>query len=176
MKNLRIIFLIVSLIAIILVCAACKNNNETVPNENNEPNTTTNTNVEPEPEEQNDRDVIIKGNEEEVKKRLDKALDIYFEDAFDVRADDVKITRLKIFSPEEEETDERLADLHLMEEEIAFEVEFDVHPAPGVDPNVFTFANGEIDGDWVRNKYNCGILRLDSEEGQYRITSIGTSF
>ncbi len=173
MKNIRIL-LVLSLIIVVLACTACTKKNNPQPNGgNNEANNSEEINT-PVVEEEDDTDVIVKGNEEEALKRLNAALDEYFEEAFDVRADDVVITRIKVFSPEEEEADERLADLHLMEEEIAFEVEFDVHPAPGVEPTVFTFANGDIEGDWVRNKYNCGIMRL--EDGKYSISSIGTSF
>ena len=173
MQNIKVLLMIVSLIAVIVVCTACTKNKSTslgdvtpVPSEISTPV----------PQEENEViETNIKGNEEKSKEKLEEALDVHFKDAFDVRADDVVITRLKVFSPEEEASDERLANLHLMEEEIAFEVEYDVHPAPGVDPTVFTFSNGDIDGEWVRNKYNCGILRLN-EEGQYRISSIGTSF
>ena len=36
-------------------------------------------------------------------------------------------------------------------------------------------ANGEEDGQWVRNKYICGYLSLVSE-GVYELASVGTAF
>ena len=39
----------------------------------------------------------------------------------------------------------------------------------------FTAATGEIDGQWVKEKYNCGVLKL-KEDGTYELTNFGTGF
>ncbi len=39
----------------------------------------------------------------------------------------------------------------------------------------FTAGTGEIDGQWIKHKYNCGIARDNGENG-YTIDAFGTAF
>ena len=85
----------------------------------------------------------------------------------------------RILSAEDEAAMPALKQYNLSSDEIAFEVNYELYLADGVDPNKFTAGSGTYDEDsgWVTEKYNTGILRKStSEEGKYYITDFGTAF
>ena len=96
--------------------------------------------------------------------------------------DDIHDARLyveKMYTAEEEQEIEVLKEKNLGPNEVAFEIRYDLRPAPGVDPIQFTAGTGEYDEEtgWVKEKYNVGILRpTESGEPKYEITDFGTGF
>jgi len=89
---------------------------------------------------------------------------------------EVKYNKVKIYTKEEIENDEALKSLNLSENDIAFEVEYELKVKDGYkDIMQFTAATGEIDGQWVKEKYNCGVLK-QKEDGTYELTNFGTGF
>ncbi len=83
---------------------------------------------------------------------------------------------IKIYSAEEiEENAELFQDLKFSDNDIVFAATYDLKAPDGMDPTPLTPANGEEDGQWVRDKYACGYLKFVSE-GEYVLESWGTSF
>ena len=70
---------------------------------------------------------------------------------------------------------EMFGDYNFMDTDIVFAAHFDLKAPDGKDVMPLLPANGIEDGQWVRNKYVCGYLSLDSE-GEYELTSWGTAF
>lgn len=92
---------------------------------------------------------------------------------------DSKINVTRIYSAEDEETMPELKDYNLTENEVAFEVNYEIKPAEGVDANMFTAGTGVYDEEtgWVTEKYNLGILRPNtSGDAKYVITNFGTGW
>lgn len=73
-------------------------------------------------------------------------------------------TDIKVYSAEEIAADEALKDLEIGEGDIVFEAKYDLKIAASVeDLTPFTAASGEIDGQWVRNKHNLGIVKTNGD-------------
>ena len=82
----------------------------------------------------------------------------------------------KIYSAEEiAEEAELFQDYNFSDNDIVFAATYDLKAPDGTDPIPLTPANGELDGQWVRDKYACGYLKFVSE-GEYVLESWGTSF
>lgn len=118
--------------------------------------------------------IEVNNNEEEeslVKDNVNKQL----KEAFENKIEDVKFTKVKIYSVQEKRENEFLKDLP--EDAIAFEVNYEIKPAEGVDPIIFTAATGDFDEStgWVTEKSNVGTLIKD-ENGEYKLENFGTGF
>ena len=105
-----------------------------------------------------------------------QTLDQYLKDAFPEMVEEVAPTEIKVYTADEIAANEALASYELGENDIVFEANYDMKIAEGVeDLNQFTAATGEIDGQWIRNKYNLGILR-DNGDGTYSVDAFGTGW
>lgn len=125
--------------------------------------------IEPESEEQ-----VGVGNTDEGMVVL--ALEQYLTLAYPDSIEEINFVNVRAYTPEEIEADENLKSHNLKEGDIPFEVEYELKIAENVeDLNQFTAATGEIDGRWIRNKYNVGIARNNGEAG-YSIDAFGTGF
>ena len=83
---------------------------------------------------------------------------------------------IKIFTAEEiAENKEMFQDCHFEETDIVFSASYDLKAPDGKDIAPLLPANGEEDGQWVRDKYVCGYLSLVSEEA-YKLADWGTAF
>lgn len=103
-------------------------------------------------------------------------LEQYFNEAFPGMIEEVAPTQIKVYTEEEIAANEALQTYELNEGDIVFEATYDLKIAEGVeDLNQFTAATGEIDGQWVRNKYNLGIAR-DNGDGTYTLDAFGTGW
>ena len=119
-------------------------------------------------------------SQEEAKHQIEVAMQYLLEEAFGDKVNDARIYVEKIYTAEEEQSDELLKSLGLGPDEYAFEVKYELHPAEGADPIELTAATGDYDEEsgWVVDKYNVGVLRPNDGGGEpaYVITDFGTSF
>ncbi len=91
--------------------------------------------------------------------------------------EDVIFDNVKVYSKAEIESDELLSDLGTSEKDIIFEIDYRLKISEDCEDMMqYTAGTGEIDGQWVKNKYNCGIATYDSAEDKYMITNFGTGF
>lgn len=101
-------------------------------------------------------------------------------EAYGDKVNDARITVKKIYTADEEKADEMLKTYNLGPNEVAFEVNYELHPAEGVDARELTAATGDYDEEtgWVVEKYNVGILRPNpnGSDPAYVITDFGTAF
>ena len=105
-----------------------------------------------------------------------QALDQYLKAAFPDMVEEVAPTEIKVYTADEIAANEALQTYELNEGDVVFEATYDMKIAEGVeDLNQFTAATGEIDGQWVRNKFNLGIAR-DNGDGTYTIDAFGTGW
>ncbi|MBR2705566.1 MAG: hypothetical protein IKG14_02670 [Clostridia bacterium] len=116
---------------------------------------------------------IFSDKEETVKKELEK----YIKNANESSIEEVNFDEVKIYTKEEIENNELLKDYDLKPEDIVFEVNYSLKLLDGYNGDImqFTAGTGEIDGQWVKNKYNCGIVRYNADN-DYTITDFGTGF
>ena len=123
--------------------------------------------------------IPLKDNYPEAEKQVIAAVERYLLDALAGKIDDVEVTVDKIYSAEDEDAIDALKEMELGMNEVAFSVNYKLHPAEGVEDLMqFTAANGEIDEEsgWIINKSNIGILRPNPDGEGYIITDFGTGF
>ena len=112
-------------------------------------------------------------SEEEI---VRQAVEAYVKAANEGEIEEFKTVDVKVYSQEEiKEMAEVLADYGLNEKDIVFDIHYELKIADGVDAMKFTAATGEIDGEWVKEKSNCGIAKYLSD-GKYEIQNFGTGF
>ncbi|MBQ1343022.1 MAG: hypothetical protein IIY40_02540 [Firmicutes bacterium] len=105
-----------------------------------------------------------------------QALDQYLKAAFPDMVEEVAPTEIKVYTADEIAANEALQTYELNEGDVVFEATYDMKIAEGVeDLNQFTAATGEIDGQWIRNKSNLGIVK-DNGDGTYTIDAFGTGW
>ena len=105
-----------------------------------------------------------------------QALDQYLKAAFPDMVEEVAPTEIKVYTADEIAANEALQTYELNEGDVVFEATYDMKIAEGVeDLNQFTAATGEIDGQWIRNKFNLGIVK-DNGDGTYTIDAFGTGW
>ncbi len=106
---------------------------------------------------------------------VSEVVELYIRDSYEDKIEDFKTTSVKVYTPDEIAADGALADYELDENDIVFDIVYELKIAEGVDPIEFTAATGELDGQWVRDKSNCGILKY-GEDGEYTVSNFGTGF
>ena len=123
--------------------------------------------------------IPLKDNLEEAEYQIKVAMQNWLKDAYGEKVFDARIYVEKMYTTEEEQEIPELKERNLGPNEVAFEVKYEIKPAVGVDPVIFTAATGEYDEEagWVKEKYNLGILRpTGKEEPKYEITDFGTGW
>ena len=104
-------------------------------------------------------------------------LEAHFKETYEDEVEEVKIISSKIYTQEEIEESEELKELNLKSKDIAFEVEYELKIKEGTqDLMKYTVSSGEIDGQWIKNKANCGVARYDEENDKYILSDFGTAF
>lgn len=126
-----------------------------------------------------DNATSLKNDPAEAEHQIQIAMQYQLEKAYGDKVNDARIHVKKIYSAEEEKADEILKSYNLGPDEVAFEIEYELHPADGVDAMEMTAATGQYDETtgWVVDKYNVGILRPNPDgEPAYIVTDFGTAF
>ena len=119
-----------------------------------------------------------KSSSSEKEEIVKNTLEEYFKIQYGKVIEEVKFQDVKIYTQQEINNDELLKDYDLKPNDIVFEVQYSLKIIDGYDKDEmmqFTAATGEIEGQWVKNKYNCGIAKYNSEN-DYTIENFGTSF
>ena len=89
--------------------------------------------------------------------------------------EEVVPTSIKIYTPEEISGDELFKNYTIGEGDIVFSADYELKIKEGYeDMNRFTAGTGEVDGQWIRNKSNVGIVR--TANGELKIDAFGTGF
>ncbi len=89
--------------------------------------------------------------------------------------EEVAITNVRIYSEEEIANYEMFNDYTIEEGDIVFEADYDLRIVENYeDMNAFTAGAGEVDGQWIRNKHNVGIVKTSGDT--LRIDAFGTGF
>ncbi len=106
---------------------------------------------------------------------VSEVVELYLRDAYEDKIEDFKTASVKVYTADDIAADSTLADYDLNDNDIVFAIVYELKIADGVDPIEFTAATGDVDGQWVRNKSNCGILKY-GEDGEYTVSNFGTGF
>ena len=193
MKNiLKILTLVLAICIAIFMLTACNKKAENTENESSNESTNV-TATEVTPEENNEEvnvpkneqigtagsNIPLKDNLEEAKYQIEVAMQHLFEESYGNKVFDARIYVTKMYTTEEEQEIPELKERNLGPDEVAFEVNYELRPAEGVDPIEFTAASGVYDEEtgWVKEKYNLGILRpTESGDQKYIITDFGTGW
>lgn len=91
------------------------------------------------------------------------ALEQYFANSKPDAVEKVIPNKIKVYTADEIAASEALKAYEIGEGDIVFEINYDLKIAEGADITPFTAPNGEIDGQWVRNKHNLGIVKTNGE-------------
>ncbi len=123
--------------------------------------------------------IPLKDNLTEAEYQIKVAMQDLLKEAFGEQVFDARFNVTKMYTAEEEQAIPELKERNLGPDEVAFEVNYEIKPAEGVDPIIFTAGTGDYDEEsgWVKEKYNCGILvPNESGDAKYKITDFGTAF
>lgn len=102
-------------------------------------------------------------------------LEQHFKTAFPDVVEEVVPVNIKVYTEEEIASDESLKDYTINEGDIVFDAEYELKIVDGYEDMMqFTAGTGEVDGQWIRNKFNVGIAR-NGEDG-YTLDAFGTAF
>ena len=108
--------------------------------------------------------------------QVEKLLLAQFVEDYGENLETCEFRNIKIFTAEEmAENKDMFQDCHFEETDIVFSASYDLKAPDGKDVMPLLPANGVEDGQWVRDKYVCGYLRLDAN-GEYKLESWGTAF
>ena len=123
--------------------------------------------------------IPLKDNLTEAEYQIKVAMQDLLKETYGDQVFDARINVTKMYTAEEEQDMPALKERNLGANEVAFEVNYEIKPAEGVDPIIFTAATGEYDEEsgWVKEKYNCGILvPNESGDAKFKIVDFGTGF
>ena len=123
--------------------------------------------------------IPLKDNIEEAEYQIKVAMQYLFEKEYGDDVFDARIYVDKIYSYEDEQENNALKQMNLGPNEIAFEVKYELKPAPGTDITKLTIPDGEYDEEteWVTGMHRVGVLRPnESGEQKYKITDFGTGW
>ena len=116
-------------------------------------------------------------NPEKIEDIVKNVIEKHFKENFDGEVEEVKFNSVKVYTKEEIEKDEMLKELELKDKDVAFEIDYELRIKEGTEDLMrYTAATGEIEGQWIKEKYNCGVARYDSEKAEYSLSDFGTSF
>ena len=123
--------------------------------------------------------IPLKDNISEAKRQVEKAMNNLIKEAYGDKVVDSRINEIKIYNTAEENATEVLKEMNLGPNEVAFEVQYELKPAEGVNWFEFTAGTGDYDEEtgWVVEKSNLGIL-VPNDDGtsEYKITNFGTGW
>ena len=96
----------------------------------------------------------------------------YFEESYGDSVEEFRPVKIKVYTADELANDEIFKSLTINDDDIVFEADYELKIIDGYeDMNIFTVATGEIDGQWIKNKSNVGIIRSNGN-----VEVLGTSF
>ena len=103
------------------------------------------------------------------------ALEQQFQEAYPDVVEEVVPTEIKVYTPEEIAADEALQSYEINDGDVVFAATYDLKIVEGYEDIMqFTAGSGEVDGDWIRNKSNVGIVRTDGDK--LTIDAFGTGW
>ena len=120
----------------------------------------------------------LKDNEA-AKYQIEKALQASFKDIYGDKIANSRFNVKKVYSPKEAKEDEVIKQMKLKDNEIAFEVEYELMPADDSQIEELTLTDGEYDNNTglVKNIARVGVLRpTKNGKAKYEITDFGTGF
>ena len=162
MKNfLYIIFLFVAVSS--LVACDKLDNTQTAPNIANNNST----------EIDNNEKALIGNTKEEI---IAISLDQYYKSIYGYIVEEVVPINIKIYANDELSNNEIFKYYDINEDDIVFEANYKLKIVDGFNNmEMFTAETGNIDGQWIINKHNVGIVRKNNESG-YFVDVLGISF
>ena len=120
----------------------------------------------------------LNSNKEAAKYKIETTLQKYLKKAYDNKIDNVRFNVKKIYTAKEANKEEVLKELKLTNNDLAFEVEYEVLPKEGVEPLQFTITDGEYNEElgWVTGINRLGVLKYNSKNKTYSIENFGTGW
>lgn len=118
----------------------------------------------------------LKEDYNEAEYQIKVAVQNSLEEAYKDEVFDARIYVKKIYTADEEQNSEVLKEMNLTNDEVAFEVEYELRPIEGVDINKFLVGTGEYNEEtgWVTNKFGVGIIR--ATDSGYKLSNFGTGW
>ena len=119
----------------------------------------------------------ITKNKSAAKYQIEVAMQNYLNEGLGDKITNSRFNVTNIITPTEAKKIPELRDTKFGKNEVAFEVNYQLKPADGVDYNELTAANGRYDEqlEWIVEKHGVGILR-NNGDGTYKIENFGTGW
>ena len=110
--------------------------------------------------------------------RIENTLTDYLKEAYGDKITNVRYNVTKVYTKKEADKDKTLKTLKLTEDDVAFEVTYQIQPADEDDIKELTVTDGEYDEDlgWVTGISRLGVLKYDNKAKGYTIENFGTGW
>ena len=105
------------------------------------------------------------------------AIQQYYTTNFQNVVEGIEFKSIKILSRDEINQNEQLRKRDISVKDIVFQATYDLKISKSYDRiGKFAAGNGNIEGQWIRNKYSSGIVKFKSENNYAIEEGLGTSF
>lgn len=151
-----------------------KENNTTTSENKSETNTSSSTTKQSETGSAGSN-ISYADNEKQKRADVKAAAENTIKDVYGENVEEITINEIKIYNAEKVQSIQTLAEKNLRENQVAFEIKYDIKLKPGTDMTQYLAGNGEQDGNYIKNKSNCGILRVNGEN-DFTMEEWGTGF
>ncbi len=111
--------------------------------------------------------------------QIEKTLQDEFESVvYREQISNVRFNVTKVYTTEEIQKDKTMKSLKLGDQDLAFEVTYQLQPAEGVDPNELMIPDGDYDEElgWVKNISRLGVLKYNKKDHSYELDHFGTGW
>ena len=168
----KILFIALSFI-VLLSLAACNDKEKTAEKSSNTVTESNNTETAIPENTVNDEQVDVRSGDALT---VDKTFKQYCQNTYGETVEEITTNSIRLYGKEHIANDESLKKYDIKDGDIVFEINYNLKIKEGFnDMNSFTAGSGKIDGQWIKEKSNVGIVRNNGEAG-YSIDALGTAF
>lgn len=155
------ILLVISLLILITISIGCEKKEQNI-----------NTNTTQQEENNNTKDTKSETEKDYNDYAKEEVLE-ELKEMYGDKTDDIVIENFKVFTDKELKND--VLKKYTDDGKIVFEVSYKLIAKENIDKNELIDGNGEVDGNWIINKYNIGLLS-NTAKGTLYVYSIGTGW
>ena len=120
---------------------------------------------------------LLKNNREEAETEVKTALQYYFDEIYKDKIEDARIYVNRIYSSTDEAENEVVKDMKLGDDEVLFQITYEIKPVNNSYITELTIPDGEYDEEsgWIINLNRFGVLTPNNDANQkYKVKNFGT--
>ena len=130
-------------------------------------------------EEYFEKETDLVNNLEAAKYQIERKLTEEFEnDIYKEKIDNIRFNVKKIMTYKDKNQEEIIKKLKLTKNDLAFEIEYQIHPKEGIDIEQLMVVDGEYNTElgWITNINRLGVMRYNNKKKQLELESFGSGW